>query len=317
MLEGREFTIFTNHKPLTHALFRVSPLWSTRQQRHLSYLAEFTSSLVLLPGPENIVADALSRPSPVPTLSAFALVSPNSPPQLYPSLPSSDVPVIYGFEISLLSPLQITCPFVSEMSSSPSLSVVSVPLRDGVLLCDSSAGSLQPLVPLQLRRHFFNLLHDVYHPGVCASWRLISSKFDWPGLSCDMGSWARSCLRCQWSKVSTHFHSSGPAILVPTRRFSHIHINIVGPLPSSQGFSYLLTMINRTTCWPEVAPLASISAESCVRAYLSTWDSRFGVSVFLTSNRGAQFTSSASLESVLLSGSWPLQQSRSILKVTG
>ena len=113
MLEGREFTIFTDHKPLTHALFRVSPLWSARQQRHLSYLAEFTSSLVLLPGSENIVADALSRPSPVPTLSAFALVSPNSPPQLYPSLPSSDVPVIYGFEISL----QITCPFFGFCSS--------------------------------------------------------------------------------------------------------------------------------------------------------------------------------------------------------
>ena len=51
MLEGRDFTIFTDHKPLTHALFRVSPPWSTRQQRHLSYLAEFTSSVVHMPGP--------------------------------------------------------------------------------------------------------------------------------------------------------------------------------------------------------------------------------------------------------------------------
>ena len=60
MLEGREFTIFKNHKPLTHALFRVSPPWSAYQQRHLSYLAEFTSSIVHVPGPENVVADTLS-----------------------------------------------------------------------------------------------------------------------------------------------------------------------------------------------------------------------------------------------------------------
>ena len=68
MLEGREFTIFTDHKPLTHALFRTSPPWSARQQRQLAYLAEFTSSIVHVPGKENLVADALSHPiSPVPT----------------------------------------------------------------------------------------------------------------------------------------------------------------------------------------------------------------------------------------------------------
>ena len=111
MFEAREFTIFTDHKPLTHALFRVSPPWSACQQCHLSYLAEFTSSIVHVPGPENIVADALS----IPSLSASALVSPNSPPQLFLSPPSSDVPVISGFTISLLPLLQITCPSISDL----------------------------------------------------------------------------------------------------------------------------------------------------------------------------------------------------------
>ena len=66
LLEGRVFTIFTDHKPLTLALFRVSLPWSACQQRHLAYLAEFTSSIVRVPGIENVVADTLSRPSPVP-----------------------------------------------------------------------------------------------------------------------------------------------------------------------------------------------------------------------------------------------------------
>ena len=60
LLEGLSFTLFTDHKPLTFALFRVSPPWSARQQRHLSYLSKFTSDLVHLPGPQNVVADALS-----------------------------------------------------------------------------------------------------------------------------------------------------------------------------------------------------------------------------------------------------------------
>jgi hypothetical protein len=36
MLEGRRFTIFTDHRPLIGALGRVSEPWTARQQRHLS-----------------------------------------------------------------------------------------------------------------------------------------------------------------------------------------------------------------------------------------------------------------------------------------
>ena len=163
MLEGIEFSIFTDHKPLTHALFRIFPPWSACQQCHLSYLVEFTSSIFHIPGPKNLVADALSQPSSVPSLLRVALIQdlvltpleeflPGSAPSLLSpalSLSSSDAPVISGFDISLIPSLQLTCPSVSEMCSSPTLSMVSVSLRAGVLLCDSSTGSLSPLVPLQ------------------------------------------------------------------------------------------------------------------------------------------------------------------------
>ena len=42
-VEGRPFTIFTDHKPLTFAIARRGTLISLRQQRHLSFLAEVTS----------------------------------------------------------------------------------------------------------------------------------------------------------------------------------------------------------------------------------------------------------------------------------
>ena len=92
MLEGREFTIFTDHKPLTHALFRTSPPWSAHQQRHLAYLAEFTSSVVHIPGKENVVADALSRPvSPVSSPSFTPGSSSVSPGPIKPcSAPKLD-----------------------------------------------------------------------------------------------------------------------------------------------------------------------------------------------------------------------------------
>ena len=109
------------------------------------------------------------------------------------------------------------------------------------------------------------------HPGVSASRRLIFARFVWPGMSSGVGLWARSCLPCQKSKILTHVHCPVHSIPVPTQRFSYVHIDIIGPLPSSQGYAYLLTMMDKTTHWSEVVPLSSISAKSCVRAFISTW----------------------------------------------
>ena len=39
-LEGRPFTAFTDHKPLTFAFSKIADPWSARQQRHLSYVSE-------------------------------------------------------------------------------------------------------------------------------------------------------------------------------------------------------------------------------------------------------------------------------------
>ena len=62
LLEGRAFHLLTDHKPLVAAMTRVTPPWSARQQRHLAYLAEFTSDFRHTPGAANVVADALSWP---------------------------------------------------------------------------------------------------------------------------------------------------------------------------------------------------------------------------------------------------------------
>jgi hypothetical protein len=84
----------------------------------------------------------------------------------------------------------------------------------------------------------------------------------------------------------------GAHIPVPVRRFSHIHVDLVGPLPRSSGFSYLFTVVDRTTRWPEAVPLMSTTAADCAAALLQGWIQRFGVPDIITSDRGPQFTSS-------------------------
>ena len=45
MLEGRQFSVYTDHKPLVHAMAKTAELWSSRQQRHLSAILEFTTDI--------------------------------------------------------------------------------------------------------------------------------------------------------------------------------------------------------------------------------------------------------------------------------
>ena len=84
------------------------------------------------------------------------------------------------------------------------------------------------------------------------------------------------------------FLPSLPSLFLP----GGFHLDLVGPLPSRHGFTYLLSMNDWMTCWSEVASLSSITAETCVRFFLSIWVARFGVPSVLMFHRGAQFTAS-------------------------
>ena len=75
------------------------------------------------------------------------------------------------------------------------------------------------------------------------------------------------------------------------RRFSHLHVDLVGPLPPSGGFRYLFTIIDRTTRWIEVIPLDKTTAVNCAAALFASLVTRFGVPAALTLDRGPQFCS--------------------------
>ena len=59
-LEGVEFKIYMDHKPLVYALQQNSDKMPAIRARRLSYIAQFNTKICYLPGEENDVADALS-----------------------------------------------------------------------------------------------------------------------------------------------------------------------------------------------------------------------------------------------------------------
>lgn len=181
----------------------------------------------------------------------------------------------------------------AHSTASTSLQVESVPFgTDGVtLLCDMSTGQARPIVPTKMRRQVFDLIHSLSHPSVRTTRKLIANKFVWNGLQKQVGIWAKQCVACQSAKIQTHIRAPLQKFDVPQRRFDHIHVDLVGPLPPSSGHTHLLTVIDRFSRWPEAIPLSNTSAASCALALVANWIARYGVPLDMTSDRGPQFTS--------------------------
>ena len=113
----------------------------------------------------------------------------------------------------------------------------------------------------------------------------------WKNAKKDVLEWCKSCPSCQRSKVARHVHSQWQKRGPPDRRFGSLHVDLVGPLPESDGYKYLFTIVDRFSRWPEAIPVPDMTAQTCARALLRHWIARFGIPDEVTADRGRQFTS--------------------------
>nr|VZI24554.1 unnamed protein product [Spirometra erinaceieuropaei] len=255
LLEGRDFSVHTDHKPLTYALKAKPDQYSPRELRHLDYISQFTADIRYVRGSDNVVADALSRPD-INTLTS-------------------------DFDLAKFADLQTADESIADLCTSTTLQLRDAPLptSPGTILCDWFTGTPRPVVPLPYGKVVFDHLHSLSHPAIRT------------GLSC----------MPEEQGVSTHPIPS-KYLAVPDVRFNHVHLDLIGPLPPSLGYTHILTAVDRFTRWPIAVPISDTSAENIAMVFLTRWISTFGVPATLTTDRGSQFQSSLFREFTRLLG---------------
>ena len=199
----------------------------------------------------------------------------------------------YGIDLSEMAaeqPLDVDYRRISnDPQSGLSFRKIDVGNRD--ILVDVSNGTPRPFVPFSWRRKIFEAVHGLGHPGVHRTQQTMAERFVWPSIKADVARWARECIPCQQSKVNRHVTPPIGTFEVPSRRFSHLNLDIVS-LPSSNGFNHLLTIVDRLTRWPVAIPITDITAETVADAFAQGWVATYGIPVAITTDRGSQFSSS-------------------------
>ena len=333
LLEGRHVVLYTDHRPLVTAFLSPHTAKSDRQQRHWCVVTEYVAAVEYVRGADNVVADCLSRPVEATTANQATVTTENAAPPSVSSLtvtPSRTVADSEKLASAAPSPAIEPLAAAAPPGAAPSTPVNAVtvdavdlqaiseaqqddqetaafsdklkpfPLSANFsVLCDVNMTHPRPFVPFSMRQQIFQRLHNLAHPGVEASVRLVKSRYFWPDMDRCIRQWVRECAPCQTSKVHRHTKTAHSSFGSLSDRFETVHVDIVGPLPPStshgQSFSspfrYLLTCIDCVTRWVEAAPLADISAASVASAFVDVWVSRFGVPLNVITDRGTQFES--------------------------
>lgn len=206
-LEGRNFTIFTDHRPLTFSFRENSDSASPRQIRQMDFISQFSTDIQHVSGTNNVVADALSRIDEIKctTLGTKALAAAQN----------EDI------ELRTLLHNNTSSLNLQPMLLAPDLKI----------LCDVSHNKIRPYVPPNLRYSVFLNLHNLAHPGIRATKRLILDRYVWPTITENITEWTRACKDCQTSKVLRHTKSPHQQFPLVSSRFEHVHLDLVGPLP--------------------------------------------------------------------------------------
>jgi len=281
-LLGSPIYVFTDHKTLEN--FDTQKDLSRRQLRWQEFLSQYEINITYIPGPENTVADALSRLPDDPTLD---------PPVLYESW-LSPVAAVLSIATDQTVLDAIKCGYASDdycIKISKS-GMSGVTCANGLWYIGDRL-----LIPRigDIRENLFRLAHDCLgHFGADKSYAVLRDAYYWPNMRRDLEkAYIPSCQDCQRNKSRTT-KAPGPLhpLPVPDSRGSSVAMDFIGPLRPDQGYDAILTITDRLGADVRIIPTKiDISAEDLAVLFFDHWFCENGLPSEIISDRDKLFVS--------------------------
>ncbi|KAL0151794.1 hypothetical protein M9458_052945 [Cirrhinus mrigala] len=261
-LEGavHPFTIITDHKNLQY--LRDAKRLNPRQARWALFFTRFRFAITYRPGSKNIPADALSR-------------------QTSADLHTDSEPII--------PPHLIVSPIIWSLDQDIHQATLQEPAPPG---CPEG----KIYVPRSLRPHLLGTAHGSPgsgHPGSKRTLSLLQNRYWWPSMRRDTIRYVQSCSVCAKSN-SPRMLPAGKLVPlpIPERPWSHLGVDFVSDLPSSEGNTCILVIVDRFSKTCKFVPLKGLPTAMETAEHLFNQVFRhFGIPEEIVSDRGPQFIS--------------------------
>lgn len=317
-VRGRKLIVRTDHLALIHAVNNVSGEHSPDETRRIEYIKEYVPIMTHIAGEDNAAADLLSRPPATTTTDSVtepatsSLTNTSNPtcalvttrasagrtddvtrkPTAVPLTPE----IIAHAQESANNYLAEAREFIKAKRLDVSITSRACPGHPDIQIwgvVSNNSLDFRPILPESLRAVAFHVLHDTIHQGMAKSTELISSHYFWPKMSADIEEWVRACPKCQSCKIQRHNRQRLCNYPTVTERFHTLHMDLVGPLPRSNRFTYILTIRDRQTGFTLAVPLTRKSSPSVIMAFKQHFISIFGIPHAVVTDNGGEFCSDA------------------------
>lgn len=305
---GREFTVFTDHKPLLGIHKMKDP--SSRLLRLYLKLSEFSIILEYKPGKHNIIADGLSRlPATINVVTRAQAKQLTQEQNNNSNLKTLNK---YHAEPKWQEIVELQTESMNS-NLNDDLDWVDIDESEDYVEQFYKKPSLIIVKNIKIKKALIKLYHDHKlggHQGSTRTYQRLKGLYTWSSMKKDIEHYIKSCNICQLNKSGKATRMKMMLIDPANFPFEKIYLDIVGPLVTTEkGNKYILSVMDDLSRYMNCYPLPDQEANTITQTFISQVLGHHKTPKIVLTDQGANFTSKIFKKTCKLFGIKKLQTS--------